>query len=55
MKIVFYSGTRSMRWMHASGFNVKLNKLCREGDQTPDACVSCYCRPMWCVECMAKW
>jgi len=20
-----------------------------------DACVSCYCRPMWCMDCMAKW
>ncbi len=18
-------------------------------------CVNCYCRPMWCVDCMAKW
>ncbi|XP_046743391.1 E3 ubiquitin-protein ligase TM129 isoform X2 [Diprion similis] len=37
--------------------NVKLNKLC--GDITeergPDACVTCFCRPMWCIDCMAKW
>ena len=19
------------------------------------ACVNCYCRPMWCMDCMAKW
>ncbi|KAJ8686301.1 hypothetical protein QAD02_022095 [Eretmocerus hayati] len=35
--------------------NVKLNKLCSDGNQTPEACVSCFCRPMWCVDCLAKW
>lgn len=33
--------------------NVKLQKLCtelREGD-----CQQCYCRPMWCLDCMGKW
>ncbi|XP_074640323.1 E3 ubiquitin-protein ligase TM129-like [Tubulanus polymorphus] len=33
--------------------DVKLNKVCHdlnEGD-----CVQCYCRPMWCLECMGKW
>lgn len=33
--------------------NIKLNKLCsnpRDGD-----CQQCYCRPMWCFECMGKW
>ena len=20
-----------------------------------DPCVNCYCRPMWCIDCMAKW
>ncbi|XP_023248642.1 E3 ubiquitin-protein ligase TM129-like [Copidosoma floridanum] len=34
--------------------NVKLNKLCNEST-SPDACVNCYCRPMWCIDCMAKW
>ncbi|KAB0794453.1 hypothetical protein PPYR_11293 [Photinus pyralis] len=34
--------------------NVKLQKVCT--DNTGDnACVTCYCRPMWCMECMAKW
>ncbi|KAF5284436.1 hypothetical protein FQR65_LT13542 [Abscondita terminalis] len=34
--------------------NVKLQKLCGEGaDQ--EACATCYCRPMWCIDCMAKW
>ncbi|KAL7302326.1 hypothetical protein TKK_0004989 [Trichogramma kaykai] len=36
--------------------NVKLNKLCITQDQTPDSnCIACYCRPMYCVECVAKW
>lgn len=33
--------------------NVKLQKNCDElqrGD-----CMQCYCRPMWCLECMGKW
>ncbi|XP_038065092.1 E3 ubiquitin-protein ligase TM129-like [Patiria miniata] len=33
--------------------NVKLVKLCEEG-QGGD-CVQCFCRPMWCLECMCKW
>ena len=36
--------------------NVKLVRSCQSvvegGDQ---ACVNCYCRPMWCIDCMAKW
>ena len=20
-----------------------------------DSCVTCYCRPMWCITCMGKW
>ncbi|XP_024941675.1 E3 ubiquitin-protein ligase TM129 [Cephus cinctus] len=37
--------------------NVKLNKLCGNvsEERGPDACVNCFCRPMWCIECMAKW
>ncbi|OXU32031.1 hypothetical protein TSAR_004329 [Trichomalopsis sarcophagae] len=37
--------------------NVKLNKLCALPDDLlqPNPCVVCYCRPMWCVDCMAKW
>ncbi|KJE90682.1 transmembrane protein [Capsaspora owczarzaki ATCC 30864] len=23
--------------------------------QTPTACTPCYCRPMWCLECLGKW
>lgn len=33
--------------------NVKLQKMCAlsgEGE-----CVPCYCRPMWCIDCMGKW
>ncbi|XP_065829573.1 E3 ubiquitin-protein ligase TM129-like [Oscarella lobularis] len=33
--------------------NVKLVKLC--GDRHEGECVPCYCRPMWCFGCMAKW
>ena len=33
--------------------NLKLQKLCAlsgEGE-----CIPCYCRPMWCIDCMGKW
>jgi len=33
--------------------NIKLQKLCAlsgEGE-----CIPCYCRPMWCIDCMGKW
>ncbi|XP_077861519.1 transmembrane protein 129-like, partial [Saccoglossus kowalevskii] len=33
--------------------NIKLQKLCDEPN-TGD-CIQCYCRPMWCLECMSKW
>lgn len=33
--------------------NVKLQKLCSDPEEGP--CVRCYCRPMWCLECMSKW
>lgn len=33
--------------------NVKLAKLC--DDATVGDCVQCFCRPMWCLECMCKW
>ncbi|CAH1784509.1 unnamed protein product [Owenia fusiformis] len=33
--------------------NVKLQKLCDDAE-TGD-CRQCYCRPMWCLECMGKW
>ncbi|ESO98998.1 hypothetical protein LOTGIDRAFT_205320 [Lottia gigantea] len=33
--------------------NVKLRKECSD---LPDGeCQQCYCRPMWCLECMGKW
>ncbi|XP_043269386.1 E3 ubiquitin-protein ligase TM129 [Venturia canescens] len=37
--------------------NVKLTKQCGDMglDGGPNACVMCYCRPMWCIDCMAKW
>lgn len=35
--------------------NVKLQKMCTESVESADPCSSCYCRPMWCVDCMAKW
>ena len=33
--------------------DVKLVKLC--DDQEAGTCVQCFCRPMWCLECMGKW
>ncbi|XP_050437108.1 E3 ubiquitin-protein ligase TM129 [Adelges cooleyi] len=36
--------------------DVKLTKCC-DDTEIPDMpnCTSCQCRPMWCVDCMAKW
>jgi len=36
--------------------NITLVRACQsytEGGEA--ACVNCYCRPMWCLDCMAKW
>lgn len=41
--------------------NIKLQKNCLDeyenGEIIPDAdrCKNCYCKPMWCVDCLAKW
>ncbi|XP_005112710.1 E3 ubiquitin-protein ligase TM129 [Aplysia californica] len=39
--------------------DIKLQKRCEDtaGEQAPDseACVQCFCRPMWCLECVGKW
>lgn len=37
--------------------NIKLDKRCGNTTERPilDDCTMCHCRPMWCVECMAKW
>lgn len=41
--------------------NIKISKNCDDlnvnGDIIPenDRCRNCYCRPMWCTECLAKW
>ncbi|XP_031836808.1 E3 ubiquitin-protein ligase TM129 isoform X2 [Nomia melanderi] len=37
--------------------NVKLFKQCTRdiGSGHPEDCTTCYCRPMWCIDCMAKW
>lgn len=41
--------------------NIKLNRQCPDignnGEIIPESsrCSNCYCRPMWCVDCMAKW
>lgn len=34
--------------------NVKLQKLCGNSSGV-DSCTTCYCKPMWCADCMAKW
>ncbi|XP_014255088.1 E3 ubiquitin-protein ligase TM129 [Cimex lectularius] len=31
--------------------SVKLVKCCK----TPEPCTNCYCRPLWCLDCMGKW
>ncbi|XP_037953099.1 E3 ubiquitin-protein ligase TM129-like [Teleopsis dalmanni] len=41
--------------------NIKIRKQCEDVDNegrplVPDnVCSDCYCRPMWCVECLARW
>ena len=48
--------------------DVKLLKRCDTTDDSPPAaerqqqqanenepCMTCYCRPMWCITCMGKW
>jgi hypothetical protein len=50
--------------------NVKIQRTCQSSQELgeaavagaggnpggeEDACVNCYCRPMWCIDCMAKW
>ena len=34
--------------------NVKLVRRC-ETEGVPEACINCYCRPMWCLDCLGKW
>lgn len=36
--------------------NVKIQKMCTDESGAPtDPCSPCYCQPMWCADCMAKW
>lgn len=35
--------------------NVKLHKSCPAVAPNDGECTNCYCRPMFCVDCMAKW
>jgi len=35
--------------------NVKLDKLCAVEADGSSECSRCFCRPMWCVSCMARW
>ena len=42
--------------------NVKLVRRCEgavrqfvAGGQQLQECVPCFCRPMWCIDCLAKW
>nr|CAD7581851.1 unnamed protein product [Timema californicum] len=40
----------------AATSNVKLVKLCvSDNSVRDDPCTRCDCRPMWCIDCMAKW
>ncbi|KAG4080150.1 hypothetical protein HA402_008221 [Bradysia odoriphaga] len=41
--------------------NIKIQKQCLDVDENgvvvpnSSSCENCYCTPMWCVDCMAKW
>ncbi|XP_011191811.1 E3 ubiquitin-protein ligase TM129 [Zeugodacus cucurbitae] len=41
--------------------NIKIHKQCEDIDldghplPADDTCTNCYCRPMWCVDCLARW
>ncbi|XP_022204166.2 transmembrane protein 129 [Nilaparvata lugens] len=35
--------------------NVKLVKHCEDTTSTDRSCTTCYCRPLWCIDCMGKW
>ncbi|XP_067619222.1 E3 ubiquitin-protein ligase TM129 [Eurosta solidaginis] len=41
--------------------NIKIYKQCEDVDRygqpllIDNRCTNCYCRPMWCVECLARW
>ena len=40
----------------ANTSNVKLVRSCQSVEEGgEESCVNCYCRPMWCIDCMAKW
>lgn len=34
--------------------DITLRKSCGDG-AVGESCSQCYCRPMWCIECMARW
>lgn len=35
--------------------NIKLQKLCIDDDTVDNKCTTCFCKPLWCVDCMARW
>lgn len=35
--------------------NVKLQKICSDIEGSEENCKTCYCRPMWCIDCLARW
>ena len=34
---------------------IKLIRRCDTETNTENPCVTCYCRPMWCLTCLGKW
>ncbi len=38
-----------------SGGRDAVNNAAVDGGGRPDLCVNCYCRPMWCLDCLGKW
>ena len=35
--------------------DVKIVRRCDSSNDNQNPCVSCYCRPMWCLTCLGKW
>lgn len=35
--------------------NVRLERRCEPAPAGEPGCSACNCRPMWCIDCMAKW
>ncbi|XP_066254535.1 E3 ubiquitin-protein ligase TM129 isoform X2 [Euwallacea similis] len=34
---------------------IKLQKQCQDAANNTNNCSNCFCRPMWCIDCIAQW